>query len=453
MTSLDLVDTIVLVMLENRSFDHMLGHLSYGQYSNGSDVDGLTEPLERDDYVNIFEGEAYYPYEMDDGDLSTDLPHDRGAIAAQLNKSAVTGTFAMDGFVKSYFEASPTNRPTEPDPLGFLGPHDVPMTRFFADHYAVCDRWFSSLPAGTQPNRLMAWTGTSLIDTNGLNPPRDELVIRWLERNNVPWRVYTSGLSLFLLFGSIEPFGPNFRGIDRLAADVANEQRGDFPQVIIVEPSYGDTARITGAIANDDHAPLGVGPGEIFLRRVYEALTRNPTRWARTVMIVTFDEHGGFYDHVPPPLISFPPPSEATYSKGFESLGVRVPGLVVSPLVSAKSVCHEVLDHTSILQFLAEKFTPGTPYSAAVDARRESGVNSVSVALDLEVPRAEIPPAPSFTVLLAVPLGMNTAPLTPLEVTFEEAAFEMVRNNPKLTAQKYPEVTHWVLSQKNSPHA
>jgi phospholipase C len=451
-TSLDLVDTIVLVMLENRSFGHMLGHLSYGQYANGSDVDGLTEPLERDEYANTFEGEGYYPYEMDDGDLSTDLPHDRDAIAVQLHKSAVTGTFAMDGFAKSYFEASPTNRPTQPDPLGFLLPQDVPMTRFLADQYAVCDRWFSSLPAGTQPNRLMAWTGTSLIDSNGLNPPRDDLVITWLERNNVRWRVYRSGLSFFLLFGSIEPFGSNFRGIDRLAADVANEQPGDFPQVIIVEPSYGDTARITGTLANDDHAPLGAGPGELFLRRVYEALTRNPARWARTVLIVTFDEHGGFYDHVPPPLIPFKPPSRAKYSKAFESLGVRVPGLVVSPLVGAKSVCHEILDHTSVLQFLAEKFTPGKPYSPAVKARQQSGVGSLSAALTLPVPRKVIPPAPEFTVMVAVPMGENTAPQTALEATFEEAAFEMVKRYPKVTAQKYPEVTHWVLSQKDRPH-
>jgi phospholipase C len=452
MTSLSQVDTIVVVMLENRSFDHMLGHLSYGPYGNGSGADGLTEPLARDEYANTFEGEPYYPHEMPDGRLSTDLPHDRGAIAVQLHKSAVTGTFAMDGFAKSYFAASPTNRTATPDPLGFLRPQDVPMTRFLADNYAVCDRWFASLPAGTQPNRQMAWTGTTLIDGNGFLPPRDPLVLDWLEQNHVRWRVYTSGLSFFLLFGALEAFGPNFRSIDRLAADVANEQPGDFPQVIIVEPSYGDTARITGAIANDDHAPAAVGPGEVFLRRVYEALTRNPARWSKTVLIVTFDEHGGFYDHVPPPAIRFAPPAKATYTKAFESLGVRVPGLVVSPLVTSKRVCHDVLDHTSILQFLAEKFTPGRAYSAAVDARRQQGVGSVSAALDRARPRKAIPAAPDFSIQVTVPIGENRAPVTPLEATFEEAALEMVRRFPKPTAQKYPEVTHWVLSQQDRPH-
>ena len=452
MTSLDLVDTIVLVMLENRSFDHMLGHLSFGGFANRSGADGITEPLERDAYANVFQGEAYFPHPMKDMAMSGDLPHERGSIAAQLHKSNVTGTFAMDGFAKSYFTASPNNRSTKPDAMGFLLPDDVPMTRFLADQYTVCDRWFSSLPAGTQPNRLMAWTGTTLIDGNGFLPPRDALVLDWLERNHVRWRVYTSGISFFLLFGATEAFGPNFRSFDRLSPDVANERPDDFPQVIIVEPLYGDAARIIGGLPNDDHPPAAVGLGELYLRKVYDALTRNPARWARTVLIVTFDEHGGFWDHVPPPAIPFAPPSRATFTKKFDSLGVRVPGLVVSPLVSAMGVCHEIFDHTSVLQFLAEKFTPGQPYSAAVDARARNGIASVSAALDLAAPRADIPIAPDFAIALTIPLGENRAPVTPLETTFEEAAFEMVKKFPKPTAQKYPEVSHWVLTQQDRPH-
>lgn len=452
MTSLDKVDTIVLLMLENRSFDHLLGHLSYGAYGNGSGARGLGKPLKRPQWLNSFELEEYYPHEMADGVLAADFPHDRGAIATQMNQRAVTGTFGMNGFARSYFSALPTTATVEPDPLGFLLPADVPMSRFLADNYAVCDNWFSSLPAGTQPNRLMAWTGTSLIDGNGLFPPRDPLVLDWMEQNHVRYRVYSSGLSFFILFGAPQVFGPNFRNIDRLAADVAGEKDGDFPQVIIVEPSYGDTARITGAIANDYHAPAAAGPGEVFVRRVYDALTCNPVRWARTVFLVTFDEHGGFFDHVAPPMIPFQPPSKAHYTKPFESLGVRVPGFVVSPLVSAKNVCTTLLDHTSVLQFLAEKFTPGIPYSAPVDERRKQGVGSVSAALNLAAPRKVIPVAPDFAPVVTVTLGENLAPVTPLEATFEEAAKEMVKRDPKATAQKYPEVSHWVLSQQERPH-
>jgi phospholipase C len=241
--------------------------------------------------------------------------------------------------------------------------------------------------------------------------------------------------------------------VDRLAPDVAGEQPGDFPQVIIVEPLYGDAARIAGGIPNDDHAPAPVGPGELFLRTVYDALTRNPARWARTLLVVSYDEHGGFWDHVPPPGIPFAPPAKATYTKAFESLGVRVPGLVASPLVSARHVSHTVLDHTSVLQLLAERFTPGTPYSVAVETRRLAGVGSVSAVLDLAAPRADLPIAPDFSITVEMPLGENRPPVTQLESTFEEAAMDMVRKFPKPTAQKYPEVSHWVLTQQDRPHA
>lgn len=452
MSALDQIDTIVMVMLENRSFDHLLGHLSCGAHANGSGADGLTEPLARDAYANVFQGERYYPHFMKDCALSTDLPHDRAAIATQLRLNGVTGSFAMDGFAQSYFDSSPTNRNTTPDPLGCLAPEDVPMTRFLADQYAVCDRWFASLPAGTQPNRLMAWTGTSLIDGNGFLPPRDELLLDWLQRNRVRWRVYTSGISFFLLLGAKAAFGPNFRSIDRLAADVAGEKAGDFPQLIVVEPAYGDAVRITGGLANDCHAPAAVGPAEVLLRRIYEALTCNRARWARTMLVLTFDEHGGFYDHVPPPLIGYKPPAKAKYTSAFTSLGVRVPGMVISPLVSPKSVYHETLDHTSVLQLLAEKFTPGKPYSASVEARRKQGIGSVSAVLDRATPRGDTPPAPNFAVSASVPLGDNRPPATALELTFEEAARDMVDKFPKSTAQKYPEVSHWVLTQKDRPH-
>jgi len=448
MSALNQIDTIVMVMLENRSFDHMLGHLSCGAMANGSGADGITEPLARDAYLNPFQGERYYPHLMKDSALSTDLPHDRGAIATQLRMNAVT----MDGFAKAYFDSSPTDRTTTPDAMGCLAPGDVPMTRFLADNYAVCDRWFAALPAGTQPNRLMAWTGTSLIDGNGFLPPRDELLLDWMTRNRVHWRVYTSGISFFLLLGAKAAFGPNFRSIDRLAADVAGEKEGDFPRVIIVEPAYGDAVRITGGVADDCHAPAAVGPAENFLRRIYDALTSNPARWARTVLMVYYDEHGGFYDHVPPPLIGYKPPPKAKWTTPFTSLGVRIPGLVVSPLVKPKQVYHDTLDHTSVLQLLAEKFTPGKPYSASVDRRRTQGVRSVSAVLSPTIQQPVPPPAPNFALQITVPVGANGPATTPIEATFEQAAHDMVAKFPKETAQKYPAVSHWVLSQKQRPH-
>jgi phospholipase C len=359
----------------------------------------------------------------------------------------------MDGFARSYFEASPLNRTATPDSMGYLEAQSVPMTRFLSDNFCTCDRWFSSLPAGTQPNRLMAWTGTTYIDENGFNPPRDPLFLDWMTDRGVRWRVYHSGLSFFLLLGEPKALTPRFRSIDRLAADVYGETDADFPQVIVVEPSYNDAVRITGGIANDNHAPSPVSAGEVFLRRVYDALTGNPERWPRTLLVITFDEHGGFFDHVQPPLIRFEPPAGAKYAAPFKSLGPRVPGLLVSPLVGAGSVCHEIFDHTSVLQMLADKFTPGSSYSVPVEQRASQGVASLSAALTESSPRESIPVSPEFAGATTVNLGENRPPATPIEQTFEDAAKSLVTESPKAMAQSYPAASQWVLSQRKRPYS
>jgi len=449
MSDLSLIDTIVIVMLENRSFDHMLGHMSLPQYGNRVDVDGLTEPLRKPEYENLAQGHPYYPFALRDGELSSDLPHERNEVFDQIALSEVTGRYTMSGFVESYFAKTQVNRPLQPDPMGFLTPADLPITRFLADNFAVCDRWFAPLPTSTQPNRLMALAGTSRIEiTKGLFPPIDDLVIDWLNKCSppVPWRVYHCGISFFALLGRVEIFGPNFRPVDRLGPDVAHEKDDDFPKVIFIEPSYADAPHIGYDIPNDNHPPLAVAPGELLLKQVYEALTSNVDRWKRTLLIVTYDEHGGFFDHVPPIPIEFRPAPDAIFKNKFLSTGVRVPGLIVSPLVSAGSVFKGLLDHTSILQLIAEKFASSPDnYSVPVSSRRSAGIRSVSEVLNLAAPRDQIPIAPegpASTVVQFSPKVMNSV----MEKAFRDAAIDMVKNHPRETAQTYPEVSHWVLA-------
>ena len=452
MTDLSLIDTIVIVMLENRSFDHVLGHLSYGPYANGSSIEGLKAPLNRPEYENVADGEPYYPFAMRDGRLSSDLPHSRAEMNRALALNPATGRYSMSGFVEVYFDYTVINRTTTPDPMGFLTPEDLPVTDFFANNYAVCDHWFAPLPTSTQPNRLMALSGSTRIDeTRGIFPPQDPLLIDWLFKRKVRWRVYHSGISFFALLGRLDIFTERFRSIDRLAPDVSHERPDDFPSVILVEPAYGDAPRIGGSLPNDNHPPLPVAPGEAFLLQIYEALTCNPERWARTVLIVTYDEHGGFFDHVPPLPIRYDPAPNAVFRESFLSTGLRVPSMVVSPLVEPKSVFSGPLDHTSILQLLAEKFAPNEDgYSETVEDRRREGIRSVSEVLNLEEPRTSIPQAPAAPLRAEVSLGGPITGATDMQLAFAAAANSMVQNFPKETAQKYPEVSHWVLTQRDT---
>jgi phospholipase C len=349
MASLDQIDTIVVVMLENRSFDHVLGYLRLPSFDNRQDIDGLINPDSDPRFANIYDHQIYRPFEMADGSLIHDLPHARSLVDVQL--ALRDGTFTMSGFVDAYAQSSQSLE-SQPVPMGYMTPKSVPISNFLARNYLVCDRWFAPLPADTQPNRAMAFSGSALIDdTKAQIIPCETLVLDWLTTKSVRWRVYHCGMSFFLLFGAFNhALGDNFRSIQQLPADFQHEPDATAPQVIFVEPDYGDSPVHFGSGPNDNHPPLAMGPGESFLRDVYAALSGNPTRWVRTVLIVTYDEHGGFFDHVAPLPIKSPVPAKAQYTAPFSTTGVRVPATIVSPLVPAGSSFHGNLDHTSILQ-------------------------------------------------------------------------------------------------------
>jgi phospholipase C len=263
----------------------------------------------------------------------------------------------MGGFVKSYARVGPR------DPSLVMGHYKkdaVPCFDFFARNFLICDRWFSCLPTGTQANRLMAMAGESLISDNVPNTlPDQKLVYDWLDDQKVDWCAYQwKSFPFFFLmerwrmdmFVSLS----NPRGSGRFrhyeAFDEQWRNSAPMPSVIFIEPKY--TNDPLPFDPNDDHSPTGVAKGQEFVRQIYATLTGNRKRWKNTMMIITYDEHGGFFDHVPPLLVP-----NRSGGHDFQWTGPRVPGFIVSPHVPSGKVFSEPLDHTAILQLLAEKFT------------------------------------------------------------------------------------------------
>ncbi|MGH7836396.1 MAG: alkaline phosphatase family protein, partial [Candidatus Binataceae bacterium] len=288
---LDLIDTIVIVMLENRSFDHMLGYLSLPAYG-GMQLDGIVDDAAwRQKYANPGKAPDNFLYEpIVEHDLHIpDPPHERADIKLQLGEPN-KGVFPMKGFVQSANGDSQV--------MHYYTRATVPITDFFARNFLVCDRWFAPLPAGTQANRLMAMSGYTEIDTNVGQPvdfPDQTLVYDWLDQKRVRWRVYHQGFFPFLslmprLYAEIAG-SPQFRRFDQLAVDFKLEPDATRPNVIFVEPTYTDAPHI--GEGTDDHSPSSVLGGQRLLLDVYKALIANPARWRKTVMIVTYDEHGG----------------------------------------------------------------------------------------------------------------------------------------------------------------
>jgi phospholipase C len=387
------IRTIVIAMLENRSFDHILGYLGLPEFGHprAARIEGIQ-------HANLYYAhDTYPPRPLEDHSLNPDPPHERENIAIQINGS-LSGP--MKGFVESYqgtFEklASQSPHPRLTGVMEYCTQDDIPTTDFLARNFAICDNWFAPLPASTLPNRLTAMSGYALVDhtPNGYmddlrnlvrNNPHD-LLYGWLDGHSVSWRVYHQGTPFFKQMPRVferfeQDFGAGnvFRSLDALRGDVLN---ADVPQVVFVEPRYQDDPYLSGAQATDDHPPASLWGGQSFLKIVYDALTANKEVWKGLVLLVTYDEHGAFFDHVPPRSIPTAVPPGASYTQGFLTTGARVPGLVVSPFVKGGDLYEGVLDHTSILKFMGEMFGDGR-YSPIVDARP---IESVADALDSEL--------------------------------------------------------------------
>jgi phospholipase C len=427
--NLDLVKTIVVVIMENRSFDNLLGYLSFDA-ERWKNVEGLGKtPDWEDKCASVYEGNRYQPFLLTDpyDVIDADPPHERDQIATQMG-TATGGAFPMNGFVANYATAKGATHPVPgslPPVMGYFTAEQAPVTDFFARNFAICDHWFASLPAGTQPNRLMAMSGFSRIDVNHTPIPDQELVYDWLTRNGIRWRVYHEGMPFFALMARWLPdilIERNFRPLEQFFNDVENEPPEDRPQVVFIEPAYTDAPHL-GA-SSDDHAPSGIKGGQKFLLEAYRGVMRLPDVWSGTVMVVTYDEHGGFFDHVSPPAVRTDPPADGQYTKaGFDTLGVRVPAFVISPFVKPGTVFNSRLDHTSILKFIGQKFGKNGIYSELVSNR---AVGSVLDVLDGTGVGSDAPGVPSLEEYLHKEPGHagflpGTAPDSPLQTAFQDA--------------------------------
>jgi phospholipase C len=395
---LDMVDTVFITMMENRSFDQMLGYLSLPPFNRN--IDGLTPDLLANFVNRDSAGRVHRPFHNNNPMLpSRDPNHSRGAMALQLGARTADG-FALDGFVRNWENAwglQPPDDSPSPAVLGYFDQVDVPAMHFFAEQFAVCDRWFASLPTSTGPNRFMSLAGYVVEDDTNAIAPTQTLVYDWLAGHNVRWRVYYTSMPFVAkMLGHFDfLIHPNFRHISALEADLANESAiGTFPQVVFLEPGYRDLPAVirdvTDRTINDDHPPCSIHLGQQFLANTYRLLSGSRL-WSRLVWLIMYDENGGMFDHCSPPLLetpvhASPPPAP------FESLGFRVPAMVVSPLVAPGSVFSDLLDHTSVLKFLGDRYG-AHGYSPDVDPRK---VTSIADLPFLEKPRLDVPVMPSI---------------------------------------------------------
>jgi len=375
----DAIQHVVVLMFENRSFDHLLGCCQ----AIHSNLDGIPSGAPRTNS----DGATTYPQVPGAArTLVNDPQHELEDVLAQLADR-------NSGFVLDYAHAYPSSPPSErAEIMKYHALDTLPALHKLARYFMVCDQWFASVPGPTWPNRLFAMSGTSMgrvkmpsgIMSLDLHWYDQATVFDRLNERNLPWKVYFGDvpLSLLLVHQWDPPNAARHCPMTAFFADAAGPADA-FPAFAWVEPSYLDPH------ANDDHPPHDMFEGDALLATVYNALRANEALWQTTLLIVLYDEHGGLYDHVEPPAAV--PPDHHQEEFTFDRLGVRVPAVLVSPWLGS-GVCSTPFDHTSLLRFVQDKWSLGS-LGARVD--QASTFHSVLLPQSRDTPPTIDPPSGS----------------------------------------------------------
>jgi phospholipase C len=420
------VKHIVVLMMENRSFDQMLGFLQ----GEGLDVDGLGSAMPNPDAA----GNQYDPFEWGPGETMPPTPpghkpklldpcHSPSCVHSQLQNGNT-------GFVRNFASTRKDEQgnPVELDPLylkvpmGHFGGGHLPVYKHLAHNFCVCDAWHSSIPGDTWPNRLYSLAGREepsighkpgllgelIKDIKGLplvgglsGAPIFEVEAFTRQLHDSQWRWYShdpatlrAADSLYRDFRHIKR--DNFAYFNRKKVSLATEAgeaaivtgdsflddaaRGELRDVSWIDPNFIDLS-VLDPSSNDDHPPSDVKAGQALVLEIYEALASSPV-WEDTVLVVVYDEHGGFYDHVAPPVVDD--------GSGYPTLGVRVPALVVGPRVR-KFVCHETLEHTSLIATILQRFAANPEHALHAMPERVRSAPHLGMLLE-EEPSEEVVP-------------------------------------------------------------
>ncbi|MBK8217247.1 MAG: alkaline phosphatase family protein [Myxococcales bacterium] len=376
---LSTVDAIVVLMMENRSFDHFLGALkSDATYVNKATVEGLsgTESNATASGVNV-------PVFKMDNFTPEDPPHSFEAVHAQWNNGK------NDGFVKEHAGRS------EREVMGFHDRSQIPFYYWLADNFTVCDNWFASVLGPTWPNRYYLHAATS--DGKKGNTPfvtgGPDTIWEKLRSAGKSYKNYTASVVAWYTGGFVGKL-LSLNPVKQMSEFFADCRNGTLPNFSIIDPDF---------TSNDDHPSHDIRQGQAFVASVYKALAESP-QWKRVLFVITYDEHGGFFDHVPPP-------KTVDQLAEFQQLGIRVPAFVIGPTVRRGHVEKGVLEHVSVLSTVKTRFGV-TPLN-----QRMAQTRDLSSCIDPAFYKNPQPPPPNPPKVTVgrVPTGIGVSSQPDLE--------------------------------------
>jgi len=342
---LDSLKHLVVLMMENRSFDHMLGSLKQINPA----IDGLngdeSNPDSQGNPAKVAQKAKYQ------GQLDPDPDHAFAAVNKQIFNG--TATADMKGFVRSYFDQQHSDDHAK-QIMYYFKRNQLQVLTGLALEFALFNRWFSSIPGPTLCNRAFAHYGTSFghvdMTLNYLRVQFKSIYSRLIEGGHTAKLYYFDRASSTLELVNLLKDQPQiFATYDQFLADC---KAGTLPEYSFVEPNYSDHDDM---VASDQHPDHHVAEGERFIASIYMAIKQNADLWKSTALLVTYDEHGGIFDHVTPPactpdgFTAKTDQTETDFEFTFNRLGVRVPAILISPWVPKGTlITDRVFEHASI---------------------------------------------------------------------------------------------------------
>jgi phospholipase C len=426
------IEHVIVLMLENRSFDCMLGAL----YPAGPNFNGLTG-LESNPYNNATLG-VWRASAMDSGVAVIPDP-DPGEKFVDMNeqlfgpgRGRTADRPSMSGFVQNYMSQPAADKPYDPaGVMHYFAPEQVPVISTLARAFGVCDQWHASAPCQTWPNRFFVHTATALgYVNNNMFPvpfPAHSIFAR-LSANRRSWRIYYHDVPQSLALRDVLARSL----LHRFGQFLADAHCGALPDYSFIEPRYFSDFRL--GVPSDQHPPHDVSVGETLIAAVYNAVRSSPC-WPKSLLVITYDEHGGCYDHAPPP-VAISPDGRGSFGFTFDRYGVRVPAVIVSPWVPPGSIVRAApaglafnalpypFDHTSIIATLRKLFNLGTALTA-----RDNVAPDLLSALSLPTPSNDGPRAIHAAAALASTAALRKLTSRPLN-DHQDALARMARMLP-----------------------
>jgi phospholipase C len=376
---LDGLQHIVVLMMGNRSFDHMLGSL----YAVNPQIDGLRGTESNPDATPAENPVLVKPLAEFQSQLQPDPDQHFSAVDLQIFGGDTSPDRAanMQGFVKSYFNQRQDAGHAQLI-LYYFGQAQLPVLTTLALEFAVFNRWFASIPGPTICNRAFAHYGTSFgrVDMNPIDvvAPYQSIYSRLINahpKHTAKVYYYDTTSSTMEAVNLLQNEPQLFGTHQQFLADCKS---GNLPEYSFLEPNYTDHDTPGGeAAASDQHPDHDVQAGEEFIASVYMAIKENAGLWASTALLIVYDEHGGIFDHVPPPSCpadSFTAAANATGTGrafAFDRLGVRVPAILISPWIAKGTVVNRVFDHASIpatvTKFFMGEYAPRPARESSAD--------------------------------------------------------------------------------------